>query len=49
MSAANQLELNGKCLLKDLNRLDFKKLKFHWAGFRRAMRQSWREFWGQLK
>lgn len=45
MSAVNQIELNGKCILRDINHFQFKKVKFHWAGFRRGLRQCWREFW----
>jgi hypothetical protein len=40
LSRTSQLRLNGRALLLDLARRDFRKLGFHLRGFYRALRSE---------
>lgn len=36
MSFFNQIKLNTKCCLRDINNFNWKKLSFHWSGVKRG-------------
>lgn len=43
ISSEKQFELNFKCICRDINTFQFKKIPFHFNGLRKAMRQNLRE------